>query len=286
MATLMAIHAHPDDESSKGAATVARYADAGVRCLLITATGGEAGDILNPAMDNDEVRSNLAEYRRKELEEAARIIGYDDVFMLGYRDSGMVDSPDNANPAAFVNAEYDEVLEKVVTLVRKHRPDVFLGYDAHEFYPHPDHLRMHAITIDIVAAAADAKWFPDAGEPWKIRRLVASLFSRRGMLAIHEVLLERDGESPFTEWIDRIRGEDVPDVRTLAVEVSATMQRARDALRAHATQVDPDGFWFQVPIKLAKEVYPYEDFQILLSNPPMTDGVGDLFAGLTGGTSG
>lgn len=286
MATLMAIHAHPDDESSKGAATVARYADAGVRCLLITATGGEAGDILNPAMDNDEVRDNLAEIRRKELEEAARIIGYDDVFMLGYRDSGMVDSPDNANPAAFVNADYDEVLEKVVTLVRKHRPDVFLGYDAHEFYPHPDHLRVHAITTDIMAAAADAIWFPDAGEPWKIRRLVASLFSRRGMLAIHEVLLERDGESPFTEWIDRIRGEDVPDVRTLAVEVSATMQRARDALRAHATQVDPDGFWFQVPIELAKEVYPYEDFQILLSNPPMTDGVGDLFAGLTGGTSG
>lgn len=286
MATLMAIHAHPDDESSKGAATVARYADAGVRCLLIMATGGEAGDILNPAMDNDEVRDNLAEYRRKELEEAARIIGYDDVFMLGYRDSGMVDSPDNANPAAFVNADYDEVLEKVVTLVRKHRPDVFLGYDAHEFYPHPDHLRVHTITTDIMAAAADAKWFPDAGEPWKIRRLVASLFSRRGMLAIHEVLLERDGKSPFTEWIDRIRGEDVLDVRTLAVEVSATMQRARDALRAHATQVDPDGFWFQVPIELAKEVYPYEDFQILLSNPPMTDGVGDLFAGLTGGTSG
>ena len=205
--------------------------------------------------------------------------------MLGYRDSGMVDSPDNANPAAFVNAEYDEVLEKVVTLVRKHRPDVFLGYDAHEFYPHPDHLRVHAITIDIVAAAADPKWFPDAGEPWKISRLVASLFSRRGMLAIHEVLLERDGTSPFTEWIDRIREEDLPDVRTLTVEVSATMQRARDALRAHATQVDPDGFWFQVPIELAKEVYPYEDFQILLSNPPMKEGIADLFAGLTGAAS-
>jgi len=111
MTTLMALHAHPDDESSKGAAAVARYADAGVRCVLVTATGGEAGEILNPAMDRPDVRENLAEYRRKELEDAARIIGYADVVMLGYRDSGMPDSEDNANPAAFVLQAVENVYQ-------------------------------------------------------------------------------------------------------------------------------------------------------------------------------
>jgi mycothiol S-conjugate amidase len=280
MATLMALHAHPDDESSKGAATVARYSDAGIRCVLVTATGGEAGDILNPAMDRPDVRENLAEYRRKELEEAARIIGYHEVVMLGYRDSGMPDSDDNQNPEAFVNADYEEVLGNVVSLVRKHRPDVFLGYDAHEFYPHPDHLRVHALTMDIATAAADADRFPDAGEPWQIKRLVASLFSRRGLLAIHDVLMERDGESPFTDWVDRINIGEWPDRATLSVPVGPTMQRGRDALRAHATQVDPDGFWFQVPIELAQEVYPNEDFEIISGALPTAEGIGDLFEGL------
>ncbi len=280
MTTLMALHAHPDDESSKGAATVARYADAGVRCVLVTATAGEAGDILNPAMDRPDVRENLAEYRRKELEDAARIIGYADVVMLGYRDSGMPDSEDNANPAAFVNADYDEALGKVVELVRSYRPDVFLGYDSHEFYPHPDHLRVYALTMDIVAAAADPERFPDAGEPWLIKRLVASLFSRRGLLAIHDVLMERDGESPFTEWVERINVSDWPERPTLSVHVLETMQRARDALRAHTTQVDPDGFWFKVPIEIAQEVYPYEDFEIISGVMPTAGGVGDLFDGI------
>ncbi|NOX22463.1 MAG: mycothiol conjugate amidase Mca [Actinobacteria bacterium] len=281
MATLMALHAHPDDESSKGAATVARYADAGVHCILVTATGGEAGDILNPAMDRPDVRENLAEYRRKELEDAARIIGYDEIVMLGYRDSGMPESDDNANPAAFVNADYDELLGRVVALVRSRRPDVFLGYDSHEFYPHPDHLRVHALTMDIVAAAADPDRFPGAGEPWRIKRLVASLFSRRGMLAIHEMLMERDGESPFTEWVERISAGDWPERPTLSVPVGPTLQRGRDALRAHATQVDPDGFWFKVPIEVTQEVYPYEDFEIISGFLPTTEGIGDLFSGIS-----
>ena len=95
---LLTVHAHPDDESSKGAGTVARYHAAGVRTVLVTATGGEEGDILNPAMDRPGVKERIHEIRAHELAEAAEIIGYDDVVMLGYRDSGMPDSPATSDP--------------------------------------------------------------------------------------------------------------------------------------------------------------------------------------------
>jgi mycothiol S-conjugate amidase len=105
--TLLTVHAHPDDESSKGAGTVARYHDEGVRTVLVTCTGGEAGDILNPAMDRPEVAADLPAVRRRELARAAEIIGYDEVVMLGYRDSGMPGTPANEHPEAFANAPLD-----------------------------------------------------------------------------------------------------------------------------------------------------------------------------------
>ena len=108
---LLAIHAHPDDEASKGAGTIAKYHAEGARCVLVCCTGGEAGDVLNPAMDRPEVRDNIAEVRRAELDQAAEIIGYDEVVMLGYRNSGMPDSDDNAHPDAFVNAPLKEAID-------------------------------------------------------------------------------------------------------------------------------------------------------------------------------
>ena len=98
---LLTVHAHPDDESSKGAATVHRYANEGVRCVLVCATGGEEGDILNPAMDRPEIREHLHEIRMEELARATEIIGYDEVVMLGYRDSGMPGTPENEDPRCF-----------------------------------------------------------------------------------------------------------------------------------------------------------------------------------------
>ena len=99
---ILSVHAHPDDEASKGAPTVARYGASGVRSVLVTCTGGEEGDILNPAMDRPEVRENLHAVRLDELRRAAEIIGYDEVVLLGYRDSGMPDSEANAHPEAIV----------------------------------------------------------------------------------------------------------------------------------------------------------------------------------------
>lgn len=273
MTTLLAFHAHPDDESSKGAATVARYADAGVRCVLVCATGGEAGDILNPAMDRPDVIADLPAVRRGELEKAASIIGYDEVIELGYRDSGMPDTADNRHPDAFVNADFDEVLGRLVSITRRVRPDVVLGYDDHQRYPHPDHLRVHDISMALVVAAADPA-LRDGQPPWEVPRLFAPVFTRRRVLALHEAMLARGEESPFAsrlDWFDD-GGE---DPRALwHVDVSGYVERGREALRAHATQVDPDGFWFQVPTALVESTYPYEDFEALggFAMPDAPDG--------------
>jgi len=263
--TILALHAHPDDESSKGAATVARYVDEGWRAVLVTATGGEAGDILNPAMDRPEIAANLTAVREAELDEAARIIGYDEVILLGYRDSGMPGSDDNARPEAFCNQPHDVVLERLVEITRRVRPDIVLGYDSHEFYPHPDHLFVHRLSVDLIEAAADPARFPMAGPPWQVKKLYAPVFTAERILALHGAMIELTGSSPFAGWLERL-GDGVDTDRTIAkVDVIGFVERGRDALRAHRTQVDPEGFWFMVPTSVVEDVYPWEDFELLAS---------------------
>lgn len=278
--TLLAVHAHPDDESSKGAATVARYASAGVRCVLVTATGGEAGDVLNAAMDLPGIRQNLAEIRRQELAEAAAIIGYDEVILLGYRDSGMPDTQDNRHPAAFVNASPVEVLGRLVAIVRAEKPQVLLGYDSHEWYPHPDHIRIHELGVEVFNAAGDPARFPEAGPPWEVSKLYAPLFTVARVAVLHRAMEERGMESPFAGWLSRLEEVDGAEKRVTSVDVTDQIERGRAALRAHRTQIDPDGFWFQVPVELVREVYPYEDFELLRTRVEVDPDEDDLFAGI------
>lgn len=280
--TILALHAHPDDESSKGASTIAKLVNEGVRAVLVTATGGEAGDILNPAVDTRYVREHLADVRSAELREAARIIGFDHVEMLGYRDSGMPDSLDNARPDAFCNQPIDDILGRMVEIVRRERPDVVLGYDAHEFYPHPDHLRIHDLTLQIVDASRDRDRFPDAGDPWQVSKVYAPIFTRARLQALDEAMIAESGESPFANWLTRLDGYEEPSRRTIRYNVSGYIEQGRDALRAHRTQVDPDGFWFSVPTELVESVYPWEDFELLYSVLPWDVGETDLFSGLDG----
>jgi mycothiol S-conjugate amidase len=274
--TIVALHAHPDDESSKGAATIARYHDLGARTVLITATGGEAGEILNPEAEKPAEGIDLATVRRSELREAARIIGYDDVVMLGYRDSGMPGSDDNRHPDAFVNASFDEILERLVAIVRSERPQVILGYDDHEWYPHPDHLRIHDLSTAVFDAAADPARFPDTGDPWAANRLYAPVFSLRRLRALSEAMESRGMESPFSRWIERI-GPDAVDPPLTVIEIGPYVERARDALRAHRTQIDPDGPWFQIPLDIVLSVYPHEDFELLASRDNADPGGFDLW---------
>ncbi|HLG92170.1 MAG TPA: PIG-L family deacetylase [Acidimicrobiales bacterium] len=202
---LMCVHAHPDDESSKGAGTVARYHAEGVRCVLVCATGGEEGDILNPAMDRPEVRARLEEVRQAELARATEIIGYDEVVMLGYRDSGMPGSPANQDPRSFAAAPLEEATARLVAAIRRARPQVLVTYgEDQRGYPHPDHIRVHEVSVAAFEAAGDASAFPEAGPPWQPLKLYYTVWSLRRIRALHEKFLELGLESPFgDEWFSR-----------------------------------------------------------------------------------
>jgi mycothiol S-conjugate amidase len=279
--SLLTVHAHPDDESSKGAGTVARYAAEGIHTTLVCCTGGEEGDILNPAMDRPEVRERLADVRREELSAATKIIGYDEVVMLGYRDSGMPESEANANPAAFANAPLDEAVGRLVEIIRRERPQVVVTYGPdQQGYPHPDHLRVHDITIPAFEQAADADAFPELGPAWQPQKLYYTMWSRNRILRTHEKFLELGLESPFGEdWFKRPSQED-RITTTVLLEGPYADVRA-DALLAHATQVDPTSpFWFGLPREVMREIHPYDDYELARSLVDTELPETDLFAGL------
>jgi mycothiol S-conjugate amidase len=278
--SLLTVHAHPDDEASKGAATVARYRDEGVRTTLVCCTGGEAGDILNPAMDRPEVRADLAAVRMQELERATKIIGFDEVVLLGYRDSGMPDSEHNAHPEAFANADDDEAVGRLVEVIRRTRPQVVITYgDDQSGYPHPDHLKVHDITVPAFERAGDTRWYPEAGEPWQPAKLYYSVWSRLRFELIHRRFEELGLESPFTpEWFERPSHDHRITTR---IDVSGHAHVRFDALLAHETQVDPTSpFWFGLPREESEAIHPYDEYiraRSLVDAPLPED---DLFAGL------
>ncbi len=261
--TLLQVHAHPDDESSKGAATMARYVDDGVRGVLVCCTGGEEGDILNPEMDRPEVRDNLHEVRMGELAEATKLIGYDTVHLLGYRDSGMPESEANARPDNFWNAPIEQAIERLVALIRAERPQVIITYGEDQSrYPHPDHLRVHDITVPAFERAGDGAWYPAAGAPFQPSKLYYSHgFSRRRLIAMHGWFLENGQESPYQDWLDKVP-EDHDIKVTTRIWTGDHIGVMRDALLAHRTQVAPDGWWFKVPIEEMKLRHPWEEYQL------------------------
>jgi mycothiol S-conjugate amidase len=279
----MTVHAHPDDEASKGAGTIARYHGEGVRTVLVTCTGGEAGDILNPAMDRPEVREDLPQRRLAELARSAEIIGYDEVVLLGYRDSGMPDTPTNGHPEAFANADLDEAVGRLVAVIRRERPQVIITYgDNQEFYPHPDHLRVHDITIPAFDRAGDDGWYPEAGEPFQPLKLYYSVWSRKRMAAVHQRLVELGKESPWQDgWFDQPWPDE--DRVTTAVDIGGYADVRGQALLAHETQVDPTSpFWFGVPADEQAKIYSHEDYIRARSRVDAPTPEDDLFAGVRG----
>ncbi len=277
---ILAVHAHPDDESSKGAGTIARYHREGIETVLVCCTGGEEGDILNPAMDRDEVRSNLPAVRRAELQSAAAIIGYDEVVWLGYRDSGMPDSEANSRPDCFARADLDEAVGRLVAVIRRVRPQVIVTYaDDQSGYPHPDHLRVHEISLPAFDAAADPDRYPEAGSPWQPLKLYYTAWSRARIEAMHHKFIELGLESPFGEdWFKRPAQD---DRITSRIDTSSVADVRRRALLAHETQVDPKSpFWFGLPPDVADGVYPFDDYQLARSLVPSDLPEDDLFAGI------
>jgi mycothiol S-conjugate amidase len=276
----MTVHAHPDDEASKGAGTVARLAAEGLRTVLVCCTGGEAGDILNPAMDNPEVRHRLPEIRLEELRRSAGVIGYDQLELLGYRDSGMPDTPANAHPDAFAQADLDEAVGRLVGAIRRHRPQVIVTYgDDQRGYPHPDHLRVHDISVLAFDRAGQRGTHADQGEPWQPLKLYYTVWSRARMVATHEKFLELGLESPFDQaWFERPHQDHRVTTR---IAVGRYHEVRRRALLAHATQIDPTSpFWFGLPPEEARRVHPFDDYALARSLVESAVPEDDVFAGV------
>ena len=283
---LLTVHAHPDDEASKGSATVARYAAEGVRTVLVTCTGGEAGEILNPAADTPEARADLAGVRRRELDRAVEAIGYSKLYLLGYHDSGMPDTEVNARPDNFANAPLEEAVGRLVEIVRAERPQVIVTYgDDQSRYPHPDHLRVHDVSVAAFDDAGNPQRYPDAGEPWQPSKLYyVNAFTKERLLFLHTYLSEHGEESPFAAWLEGIP-DDLVDPTTTRIDVSGFLSARREGLLAHATQVAPDSLWFKVPEEVIRQEFPWEDYVLARSlvEPATHEEEGyeaDLFAGV------
>ena len=278
---LLAVHAHPDDEASKGSASVAKYTAEGVRSVLVCCTGGEAGEILNPAMDQPEIHDNLAAVRLEELRASTDILGFEALHMLGYHDSGMAGTETNARPDNFANAPLDEAVGRLVRLIRAERPQVLLGYaEDREFYPHPDHIRVHEVTVAAFDASGDPERFPDAGEPWQPLKLYYTGFAPRRIRIMDQAFKDRGEESPFAKWLEKGFPQGWEDAFTTYVDVGDYLEKRTQALLAHRTQVDPTGFWFRLPDDVVRQVFPYEEFILAEALVETAIPEDDLFAGL------
>jgi mycothiol S-conjugate amidase len=281
---LMAVHAHPDDESSKGAATTARYAREGVEVLVVTCTGGERGDILNPALKDDpEITADMAAVRRREMETARDILGVHHQW-LGFVDSGFPEG-DPLPPlpeGCFALVPLEEATEPLVRAMREFRPHVVTTYDENGGYPHPDHIRTHEVSVAAFEAAGDPDRYPGTGEPWQPLKLYYQLgFHKPRIIALDEAAVAAGLEPPFEEWLKD--WEDKPeDADRLTTRVHCAEYFAvRDAaLRAHASQVDPDGRWFAIPLPLQQQAWPTEDYQLARSLVQTSIPEDDLFAGV------
>ncbi|WP_207894417.1 mycothiol conjugate amidase Mca [Tamaricihabitans halophyticus] len=280
----MAVHAHPDDESSKGAATMARYVSEGIEVMVVTCTGGEAGSILNPAMDRPEVLENMTEIRREEMARAAKILGVHHRW-LGFVDSGLPegDPPPPLPSGCFAVTPLAESVAALVAEIREFRPQVLVTYDENGGYPHPDHIRCHEVSMAAFEEAADPDKHPEAGEPWQVLKVYYSHgFSKAKMTKFHEALLANNLESPYGEWLAKWDPDraDVLERVTTQVRCADQFEVRDEALKAHATQIDPTSRWFAVPLHLQQELWPTEEYELAKSLVDSTLPEDDLFAGI------
>ncbi|MCL1899605.1 MAG: PIG-L family deacetylase [Promicromonosporaceae bacterium] len=314
---LLAVHAHPDDEASKGAATTAMYADTGAEVLVVTCTGGERGDVLYegyrpPAgMAFDSLESKRA-VRELEMAAAAAALGVQHLY-LGWTDSGyaeprpgldleqaypqegeveggvagLADVWDRPLPAdAFALVPLQVAAAPLVEAVRRFRPHVITTYDHFGGYPHPDHVYTHAVTWEAWRAAGDPSRYviPGGAPAWEPLKLYYNHgFSTARLRAIHTAMQARGLESPFGDWLASREAGDAPERPVTALIRSVDYFPARDAaLRAHRSQVDPDGFFFAVPRDLEAEVWPWDEYELGASRVPVGQEIeSDLFAGIT-----
>jgi mycothiol S-conjugate amidase len=280
---LLSVHAHPDDESSKGAATMAKYVREGEQVMVVSCTGGERGDILNPRLKDDpHILRDMAQVRRDEMKAAQEILGIEHTW-LGFVDSGLPEGdPLPPLPEGCFGLEpLHTASEPLVRLVRSFRPQVMTTYDENGGYPHPDHIMCHKVSMEAYDAAADPERYPHAGEHWAISKIYYNqTFTRARVMAFHKAFLDEGIESPYAEWIDSWGEERAEREITTRIECADWFETRDRALLAHRTQVDPNGGFFRASMEMQRRLWPTEDFELANSRIEVNLPEDDLFAGL------
>lgn len=305
----MTVHAHPDDETIGTGGTMAKAVAAGHRVVLVTCTRGEMGEIVVPEMDTAENHRRLGEIRAVELERAMAALGVTEWDNLGYHDSDMMGRPGNLDPRSFWQADLDEAARRLVWLIRRHRPDVVTTYNAFGGYGHPDHIRVHDVTVRAFPRAGDPAWYPeqltpesggtgpsaDAGglEPWA----PAKLYEQAIPASVRDAMrgrMEELGEDSFwsppkdatpeqlAEWEEYQAKMLVPDETiTTWVDISGEPLRQKwAALREHVTQIAFDNPFFRFGLEGWEEWWSREGFILRESRVETGRPESDLFEGL------
>jgi LmbE family N-acetylglucosaminyl deacetylase len=270
--TLMAVHAHPDDEASSTGGVLARYADEGVRTIVVTCTNGEFGDAadgVKPGLDGHD-EAAVAQTRLAELRESAKILGVAELELLGYHDSGMPEWDYKNRPDAFCNVPQAEVAARIGALIERYRPQVVITYDDKGAYQHPDHV--HASQAAAAAVAASA--IP--------AKLYLTAMRRSDWQKVWEAIRDLGGDVPdFSSVSPEVQRQmDEAEQRiTTTIDISPVLERKRDALFAHASQIRES--WFsKIPPEVAAQAFGRESFIRASDTTGAPVPEDDLFAGL------
>lgn len=287
---LVAIHAHPDDESEFGAGTVTCYHHAGVRTVLVCCTDGGQGRILNPDAGQVGDRANIVEIRRAELAAAAALVGYDDVVRLDYPDSGAPGARERPEHC-FARVPLDEAAGRVVEVIRRERPQVVIGYaDDQRAYPHPDHIRAHEVAVRAFELAADQDAFPDAGPSWQPLKLYYTVTSRQLRRRINAKYAALGLGVPFGQDTG-LQGRGDPDLApgqdrvTTVIDVVPFVRTWIEGMRTHQCQLKPElAQLLGIPEAYAAEFFGREEFILacdMTQRGDKSSPEADLFAGVS-----
>jgi LmbE family N-acetylglucosaminyl deacetylase len=258
--SLMGVYAHPDDEQG-ASGSMMKYGRAGVRTTLVCATRGEAGEI---APGVEATPDNLGCVRELEMRCAAKIIAVDNLYLLDYCDSGMAGTPINEDPASFHQAPLFEVAGKLSRIIRTERPQVITTFDPWGGYGHPDHIKIHRASLIAFFAAGDSRAFPeqirDEGlAPWTPQKLYFGAFGKSRIKEYFD-LLEASGE-PVPEMFSEFLKRSMPDqVITTRIDVEEFIDLKMEALKCHASQLPPDGFFRRMTPEMNRERMRWETF--------------------------
>jgi N-acetyl-1-D-myo-inositol-2-amino-2-deoxy-alpha-D-glucopyranoside deacetylase len=275
--TLMAVHAHPDDEAIGTGGILAKYAAEGIRTILVYGTRGEAGEILNPEFVPPSPGLSIKEIRALELEKALEVLRVESVHFLGYRDSGVAGSPENLHPQAFVRADLKEAAGRLAEIIRRTRPHVIVTYNEKGFYGHPDHIMCNRVTLHAFQAAADPEFENSQGlDPWRPAKLYYTATPIARLRTLFKWALERDEEQEY-------KPEDLgtPDEKiSTIIDVREYLPQKLKALYGHQSQIGPDSFFRRLPEERREEVFGYEYFECVNGCTPLESKEIDLFDGL------